>query len=295
MADARVSTSLTVPSGVIEARFCKLQMILRMCGWLAAMVAADLLDIILITAVVSLHDDPSEWRRLPAALRALVLDATSIALISTIAVQSNPAAATILAVLYAVMHVGYRGYVRHSQGNAQVENLYAFASALDSSLDTGQLMRVILGQVRDELRSSNVELILPPSATASGLQVQLSGQGQIDETLTHGSAPDAWWAPAASAEPVLLPADPVDAMAVPVPGGDGVTDVLLVTDCLPDIPTFTADICGCCRRWRTMPASRWPTPGWWIGYARRPPRKRLSSAPPCSSATPSAHASSEKE
>jgi diguanylate cyclase (GGDEF)-like protein len=220
--------------------------------WLAAyaaMLAADLLAIILVTAVISLADDPSEWRRLPSAMGGLVLVlvATSLALVSAIAVESNPWAVTILAVLYGVVHVGYRGYVRQSQGNTQVENLYAFTSALDSSLDTGQLVRVILGQVRDELRSSIVELIVPPSGTESGLEVRLSGQGQIEEVLTHGPAPAAWWTPAGTGEPVLLPADParsdgpVDAMAVPVPVGGGVTAVLLVIESLADIPTFTAE------------------------------------------------------
>ena len=155
---------------------------------------------------------------------------------------------TLLAVLYSVVYVGYRGYVRQSQGNAQVENLYAFTSALDGSLDTGQLTRVILGQVRDELRSSSVELIVPPSGTGPGVQVRLSGQGQLDESVTYGSAPAAWWTPAATGEPVLMtggdPArsdGPTDGMAVPVPVGDGLTAVLLVTDSLPDIPTFTEE------------------------------------------------------
>jgi diguanylate cyclase (GGDEF)-like protein len=219
--------------------------------WLAAyaaMLAADLLAIILVTAVISLHDDPSEWRRLPSAMRGLVLVlvATSIALISAITVESNPWAVTLLAVLYCVVHLGYRGYVRQSQGHAQVENLYAFTSALDGSLDTGQLIRVILGQVRDELRSSSVELILPPSGTEPGVRVRISGQGPLDKSLTHGSAPATWWTPAATGEPVLLPGGdpsrsdgPPDGMAVPVPVGDGLTAVLLVTESLPDIPTFT--------------------------------------------------------
>ena len=220
--------------------------------WLAAyaaMLAADLLAILAITAVISLHDDPSEWRRLPEAMRGLVLVvvATSIALISAITVQSNPSAVVILGVLFAVVHVGYRGYVRQSQGNAQVENLYAFTSALDTSLDTGQLIRVILGQVRDELRSTEVELLLPPDAAEPGRRIRLWGQGQVDEATTPEFAPDLWWAPAAAGEPVLLPADPartdepVDAMAVPVPVGGGVTGVLLVTESLPDIPAFTAE------------------------------------------------------
>jgi diguanylate cyclase (GGDEF)-like protein len=217
----------------------------------AAMVAADLLAIVLVTAVISLHDDPSEWLRLPSAMRGLVLVlvATSIALISAIAVESNPWTVTILAVLYGVVHLGYRGYVRQSQGHEQVENLYAFTSALDSGLPTGELVRLILGQVRDELRSGTVELILPPSASEAGWGVRLSGQGRVDETRTEGGrAAAAWWTPAADGEPVLLSSGnpprsdgPVDGMAVPVPVGDGVTAVLLVTDSLPDIPTFTAE------------------------------------------------------
>jgi diguanylate cyclase (GGDEF)-like protein len=222
-------------------------------AWLAAyaaMLTADLLAIILVTAVISLHDDPSEWRRLPSAMRGLVLVvvATSIALISAITVESNPWAVTLLAVLYCVVHLGYRGYVRQSQGNAQVENLYAFTSALDGSLDTGQLTRVILNQVRDELRSSNVELILPPGETEPGVRIRVSGHGQLDESPIHGSALAEWWTPATTGEPVLLPGGdpsrfdgPADGMAVPVPVGDGVTAVLLVTESLPDIPTFTEE------------------------------------------------------
>jgi diguanylate cyclase (GGDEF)-like protein len=220
--------------------------------WLAAyaaMLAADMLAIILLTTVISLHDDPSEWRRLPSAMKGLglVLIATSIALISAIAIQSSPYTVAILAVLYGVVHVAYRGYVRQSLGNEQVENLYAFTSALDSSLDTGQLTRVILSQVRDELRASDVELIVPPGATQPGLRVRLSGQGKIDETLLYESAPGTWWGPAVAGELVFLPADPartdgpVDAMAVPVPMGPDLTGVLVVTESLPDITTFTAE------------------------------------------------------
>jgi diguanylate cyclase (GGDEF)-like protein len=215
--------------------------------WLAAyaaMVAADLLAIILVTAVISLNDDPSEWRRLPSAMGGLVLVvvATSIALISAITVESNPWAVTLLAVLYWVVHLGYRGYVRQSQGHAQVEGLYAFTSALDGSLHTAQLMRVILNQVRDELRAASVELILPPTQADPGVRVRMSGPDQLDEFPVHHMEPRAWWARAAGGEPVLLPAtDSSDGIAVPVPLGDGVTAVLLVADSLPDIPTFTEE------------------------------------------------------
>ena len=215
--------------------------------WLAAyaaMVAADLLAIILVTAVISLNDDPSEWRRLPSAMGGLVLVlvATSIALISAITVESNPWAVTLLAVLYCVVHLGYRGYVRQSQGHAQVEGLYAFTSALDGSLHTAELMRVILGQVRDELRAASVELIVPPTSADPGVRVRMSGPEQLDEYPVRRMDTRTWWSPAAAGQPVLLPGTgSSDGIAVPVPLGEGVTAVLLVTESLPDIPTFTEE------------------------------------------------------
>jgi diguanylate cyclase (GGDEF)-like protein len=215
--------------------------------WLAAyaaMVAADLLAVILVTAVISLNDDPSEWRRLPSAMGGLVLVvvATSIALISAITVESNPWAVTLLAVLYSVVHLGYRGYVRQSQGHAQVEGLYTFTSALDGSLHTAELMRVILGQVRDELRAASVELIVPPTSADPGVRVRMSGPEQLDEYPVHRMDARTWWSPAAAGQPVLLPGTgSSDGIAVPVPLGEGVTAVLLVADSLPDIPTFTEE------------------------------------------------------
>ena len=224
--------------------------------WLAAyaaMLGADLLAILLVTAVICLHDDPTEWRRLPSAMRglSLVVVSTSIALISALAVAQDPWAVTLLAVVSCVIYLGYRGYVRQSQGHAQVEQLYAFTSALDSSLDMDQLTRVILDRIRDELRGTVAELIVPADRGRPGVRLRLSGHSSVAEQ-PYGELPtDAWWLPAAAGQPVLIreqdkvtsrrPGQPGDGMAVPVPVGDGVTAVLLVTDSLPDVGTFTGE------------------------------------------------------
>src|SRR6185312_7164915 len=75
-----------------------------------------------------------------------------------------------------------------------------------------------------------------------GMQVRMSGPEKLDESPVQHVDALAWWAPAAAGEPVLLPSTgSSDGIAVPVPLGDGVTAVLLVTESLPDIPTFTAE------------------------------------------------------
>jgi diguanylate cyclase (GGDEF)-like protein len=220
----------------------------------AAMLLSDASAAVLVTAAIALHDDPGEWRRVTRALRGLPLVAvsTTIALIGAMAVESDIRALALLAVLGLVTYTGYRAYVRQSQGHAQVEELYTFTRALDGSSDTVGLAGVVLTQVRDQLRAETAELIVPftgaPSdegeAPAHGfMRTRLKGAGEVTTDWMPALPNDAWWSRAAG-HPVLLPADkdriPVNAIAVPVPMGDGV-GVLLVCDSLPDQPTFTEE------------------------------------------------------
>ena len=69
------------------------------------------------------------------------------------AVQHDARALLLLGVAGVVTYVGYRAYVRQSQGHAQVEELYAFTRALDGSRDTAEVARIVLTQVRDQLRA----------------------------------------------------------------------------------------------------------------------------------------------
>ena len=103
----------------------------------------------LVTAVISLHDDPGEWRRLPAGLRGapLVLLATTVALVGVLAAQGS----TWVDAAPGDRRVGdlflaYRAYVQQQQGHAQVEELYDFTRALDGTDGADEVIRIVLEQ-----------------------------------------------------------------------------------------------------------------------------------------------------
>jgi diguanylate cyclase (GGDEF)-like protein len=223
--------------------------------WLAtyaAMLLADLVAAVLVTAAISLHDDPSEWRRLPAALRGapLVVTATTIALVSSLAVERNPWVVLLLGVVAVILFMAYRAYMLQHQGHARVEELYSFIQALDGSDSTSDVVRVVLEQSRDQLRAETAELIVPLVDGQPASRTRMSGAGRTETTALELDDSDAWWISALDGKAVLLraasgkdhrePGGPIDGMAVSVPWGE-VNGVLLVRDSLPDIPTFDDD------------------------------------------------------
>jgi diguanylate cyclase (GGDEF)-like protein len=212
---------------------------------LVVMLLSDVIAAVLVTAVIALHDDPSEWKRLPGALQGLplVVITTSIGLVSALAIERDWRAIALLGIVSAVTYRAHLAYVRQSQGHQQVEELYEFTRALDGPLDTGGVARIVLEQARDQLRAERAELIMPgPDGTY--VRLRMHGRRHLD-TSTVDALPDtAWWQPARAGAPVLVAKGSRvigsidDGIAVPVPLSDGVTGVLLVADSLPDIPTF---------------------------------------------------------
>jgi diguanylate cyclase (GGDEF)-like protein len=220
--------------------------------WLAgyaAMLLADVAAGILVTAAISLHADPGEWRRLLGVLRSVpfAAAATTVALLSALTVRHNHWSAVLLVLVSVVLYLTYRAFTRKSQGHARVEGLYAFTSALDGSSSLPELVRIVLDQARDQLRAEYAELLVPAIAGRPAMRVRLSGVDDVSTTEALPTSADAWWAPAHWGQPVLLrrgngrrvpaPGLPVDGMAVPVSFGD-TTGALLVTQSLPDSGTF---------------------------------------------------------
>ncbi|MCY1137999.1 EAL domain-containing protein [Actinoplanes sp. Pm04-4] len=214
-------------------------------GWLSCFVAtlaADLISVVLISAVIALHDDTEEWRRLLTAdLRnilqlPLVVVTTTLGLITAIVIRDQLAAAALLGILAFAVYLVFRRYAQQSQGHAQVEALYRFTRAVSGSHDATAVTHEVLSQVRDLARAETAELIVPGDHGRT--RMSLTGERTFE--VRTEAAEDAWWEPAARGEPIMRPGGPDDAMAAPVPLGDTVA-VLAVTRSLPDIETFDGD------------------------------------------------------
>jgi len=164
------------------------------------------------------------------------------------AIEHDPRSMLLLAAVSLLTYLAYRGYVRQSQGHAQVEELYAFTRALDGSEHIGDVARIVLNQVRDQLRAESAELLIPATGGSAYTRTRLADQDEVVTTLLEELPAEAWWAPAAGGQAVLRPAGgkdqsdgtAQDGIAVPVPMGDAI-GVLLVAGSLPDIPTFDED------------------------------------------------------
>ncbi|RSM40666.1 GGDEF-domain containing protein [Actinoplanes sp. ATCC 53533] len=203
-----------------------------------AMVAADVVAAVLLTAVIAVHDDPGEWRRLPAALRStwLVVLTTTGALISFLAATEPRWAPALVGIVAVVLLLAYRAYIALGDGNAEVEQLYGFTRALDGAGGIDDLVAVVLDRARDVLRAGTAELVV-----AHGDELRhtlLAGQSGQPTVRLGGPGADAWLTPALLGDPVLRPAGPAGAaMAVPVVFGEH-RAALVVADSLADAGRF---------------------------------------------------------
>jgi diguanylate cyclase (GGDEF)-like protein len=210
--------------------------------WLAtylAMIVADVVAAVLLTAVIAVHDDPGEWRRLPAALRStwMVVVTTTAALVSFLAVTEPGWAPALVGIVAVVLLVAYRAYTAVGDGNAEVEQLYAFTRALDGARSLDDLVAVTLDRARDLLRAGTAELVV---AHGDELRhTRLTGASGRPEVRLGSPGADAWLGPALLGTPVVRPDGPAgEAMAVPVVFGDHEA-VLVVADSLADAGGFT--------------------------------------------------------
>ncbi|MEV6302662.1 EAL domain-containing protein [Actinoplanes sp. NPDC051861] len=212
-------------------------------GWLAAYAAtfaSDLVSIVLVTAVIALHDDSQEWRRLLTAdVRELfqlpmVAVTTTLALVTALLVREHWYTALLLVVLAYAVHRAFHRYAQQTRTHQQVDDLYRFNRSLDGLTDADEVTRTVLSQVRDLIRAEEATLVVPASDDGPPLCLRLHGRDSFEAGPL--AAGEHWWLPARSGTPVLLPAS----IAVPVRLGSA-TGVLIADGCMSDISAFSGE------------------------------------------------------
>ena len=212
-------------------------------GWVAAYAAtfaADLVSIVLISAVIAVHDDSQEWHRLLTAdvkqllQLPLVAVTTTLALITALLVREHWYAALLLGVLAFAAHLVFRGYAQQARTHQQVEDIYRFSRSLDGLTGSAEVARTVLSQVRDLVRAEQAELVFADPDDGAPQRMRLYGREQFEVTAPEPGT--CWWQPALDGSPVLLDGR----LAVPMRLGEA-TGVLLAAECMSDTPAFTAE------------------------------------------------------
>jgi len=209
-------------------------------GTFAATFAADLVSIVAISAVIAIHDDRAEWRRLLTAdVRQLfqlpfVVVTTTLGLVTAIVVRERWPALVLLTVLALIVYRVFLRYAQQTQGHAQVEALYRFTRTLGGSADGRAVARVVLSQVRDLARAEVSELLVCNGPEV--VRMRLTGPDRVEVSTAEPDSAE-WWQPARDGRPVLLPGT---GMAVPV-ALDDAAGVLAVSEPLPELVSFTEE------------------------------------------------------
>jgi len=131
--------------------------------WLAAFLAvaaADLVSILTVSLAIMWHGGHPRWQHLAIAGAVTLVINTSLALVASILLWVNPAAAALLLVLGVVLVCAYRGYARLVQRYSSLHLLYDFTRMVSDSVKAEAVMEAMLGQARRLLRATTAEIML---------------------------------------------------------------------------------------------------------------------------------------
>ena len=234
---------------------------------LLAMLAADVIAAVLVTAVIALHDDPSEWRRLPAALRGLplVVVTTSIAPDQRPRRRARPAGRRPARGAVAVVH--YRPTAAtcgRARATSRSRSCTPSPAPWTASLDTGERRphRARPGPRPAARRARRADRAAATDGTAASGCACTAGTSSTTTGWTPLPDDRVVAARPAPATPVLLPGSRVDRLGRRRHRGaraarrrrDRRAAGRRQPARHPDLRR--AARCGCSRRWPTTPASR---------------------------------------
>jgi len=134
-------------------------------GWTAALVAVCLysaLSVLVVGLVISWHGGSSDRRSLLLIATGTALGNASLAGLASVFLDRDRWAFLPLAILVAVVVLGYRSYTRLSRRYVGLDALYTFTSQTVGVTSTAQAMDVILHSARQVLQATTAAIALRP-------------------------------------------------------------------------------------------------------------------------------------
>jgi len=233
-------------------------------AWLAAylaVVAAGALDAISTGLVVGLYERSlriTVWLRESLSGAPMSAAAGTIALVAVNALREDGRAAYLLMAVLAILLVSFRAFASLSERHLSLERLYRFSQVVSSSPEVDEVLRSVLVQAKELLRSEYAEVVfLTPDRKGTGLRVGLSRTNRLERASGDELAMPGWvWTRVVeTSQPALLPRgsrdeevrsylqlrDIREAIVAPLRGDAGVIGIMLVADRMGDVRTFDMD------------------------------------------------------
>ncbi len=233
-------------------------------SWVAAylaVAAAGALDATATSLVIGLYE---RTLRITAIVRDSLSGAPmsaavgTVALVAVIALRQDGRTAYLLLAVLGVLLVSFRAYASLSERHLSLERLYRFSQVVSSSPEVDEVLRSILMQAKELLRSEFAEVVfLTPDRKEAGLRVGLSRTNRLERGSGDELALPEWVRArvVSSSLPALLPRGSRDddiraylqrremreAIVAPLRGDAGVVAVMLVADRMGDVRTFDAE------------------------------------------------------
>ncbi|UOY03281.1 putative bifunctional diguanylate cyclase/phosphodiesterase [Blastococcus sp. PRF04-17] len=181
----------------------------------------------------------------------------TLGLIAVMSLSAAQHSAWLLLVTGAGLLLGYRAYAALADRHLGTERLYRFAQAVTSAPEVDETLRKLLQEAKELLRGERAEVAFVASDGGDVAHVRLGSTGRLGRS-SETPAPAEQWLIArvvGDGEPLLITRgtrDPAErrwldsqvareAVAVPLRGGTGILGVLIVTDRIGDVRTFSED------------------------------------------------------
>ncbi len=228
-------------------------------GWVAmyaAVVAAAVFVAVSITTVVSVYEGAPTRRDFVSVILsgpAMSVLVATVGLTGVHALDANVWSAAPLLVSVGLLLAGYRVYARLSDRHLALDRIYQFSHVVTSTPETDEVLRNVLDQATELLRSESAEVLFATPGQLR-LRVQVSPAGVLERLEEPVEAGDWVWRKVMGGSPVLLGRSGVkqdakmrtwldqhrrrDAVVVPLQGEAGIVGALVVSGRRANIRAF---------------------------------------------------------
>jgi len=231
--------------------------------WLGAYAGAltsAALSALAVGAVIALHEGGG--LRVRRQLRAGIGQpapaiAVTAALVAVTSLSASMDSAALLLVFGLLMLVSYRAYASLAERHLNLERLYRFSQAVSSAPEIDDVMRNVLGEAKQLLRSERASAVFLGPDGSLVARARLDASDRLTRSEDPPSEDDAWVIDQVinTGKPLLLPRntrEPAgrrwlasygmrEAVVVPLSGSEVTLGLLVVSDRLGAIRTFDQD------------------------------------------------------